>query len=115
VLGLAIVGCAGLVGVLGLAIVRSFASASLQIAWLQKELAQANDRLYAVSLNPAALIPPRDADVPAVVFEALDPRLQAIVDDWDDPYAAEIVARQFRQWRDEGVGVDECVRRHLNA
>lgn len=114
-LALVIVASAVPVGVWLLAFERGRTSANPQIEWLRKELAQANDRLYNVSLNPAAFIPPRDAEVPAVRFEVLDPQLQAIVDDWDDPFAAEVVARQFRQWRDQGVGVEECVRRHLNS
>lgn len=114
-LALVIVASAVPVGVWLLAFERGRTSANPQIEWLRKELARANDRLYSVSLNPAAFIPPRDSDVPAVQFEVLDPRLQAIVDDWDDPLAAEIVARNFRKWRDEGVGVEECVRRHLNS
>lgn len=112
---LAIAISAGLVGVWLLAFERGRASANPHLEWLRKELSQANDRLYNVSLNPAALIPPRDSDVPAVQFEILDPKLQAIVDDWDDAFAAEVVARNFRKWRDEGISVDECIRKHLNS
>lgn len=114
-LALVIVGCAGLVGAWLLAFERGRASASPQVEWLQKELAQANDRLYNVSLNPAALIPPRDADAPAEEFRQLEPELETIVGEWEDGLAADIVRKQFHRWRDEGVSVSECVRRHLNA
>lgn len=82
-------------------------------AWLRSELRQANDRLYAVSREPSALIPPR-IEEPDPIPE-LPSELERLASDWENPTTQETYRAQFRALMATGVSPAEIVRRHLDA
>lgn len=87
-----------------LAIVISLADILLlhgQLKWLQGELRVANDRLYAASREPGAVIPPRDPE--PVEIEPLPGELQAFISDYESPEARIALERTFRSKLDQGV------------
>jgi len=88
-------------------------AADASIDWLRVELQQANDRLFAVSREPSALIPPRTEEPDPIV--ALPSELEHLVSDWESADTQEVLRRQFRGMLDEGLSPAEITRRHLES
>ena len=81
--------------------------------WFRSELRQANDRLFAVSREPGAVIPPR-IEEPRPPIELSD-KLEAYVSDWESADVQEALRRQFCGMLEEGVSPDEILRRQLES
>lgn len=81
--------------------------------WLRSELRQANERLYAVSREPGAAIPPREPDKePAIELPA---ELEAVASSWDSPDTQVMLRAQFMKQLGEGLSPSEIKRRHLDS
>jgi hypothetical protein len=89
------------------------ARADADVAWLRSELRQANDRLYAVSREPGAVIPPREE--PRDPFPEMPADLERLISDWESADVQEQLRAQFGRMLLEGVSVAEIKRRHLEA
>ena len=88
-------------------------AAEASIDWLRVELQQANERLFAVSREPGAVIPPRQ-EVPAPLVE-LPRDLEQLAGDFESANVQETLRSQFRALIVEGVSPGEIVRRHLDS
>ena len=82
-------------------------------SWLRSELRQANDRLFAVSREPGAVIPPR-IEEPRPLIELPD-KLEAFISDWESASVQEDLRRTFSGLLEEGVSPDEILRRQLES
>jgi hypothetical protein len=88
-------------------------AADASIDWLRVELQQANERLFAVSREPGAVIPPRQ-EVPVPLVE-LPRELEQLAGDFESANVQETLRAQFRALIVEGVSPGEIVRRHLES
>lgn len=82
-------------------------------AWLRAELQQANERLYAVSREPGAVIPPREPEqAPAI---ELPSDLDALVSGWESADVQANLRAQFFRQLGEGLSPLEIKRRYLES
>ena len=82
-------------------------------SWLRSELVAANDRLFAVSREPGAVIPARTE--PPVPIEPLPRELEILAGDFESASVQETLRSQFRALMAEGVSPPEIIRRHLES
>lgn len=82
-------------------------------AWLRAELKQANERLYAVSREPGAVIPPREPEKsPAIELPA---DLEAVASSWESADVQATLRAQFMKQLGEGLSPTEIKRRYLDS
>lgn len=81
--------------------------------WLRSELRQANERLYAVSREPGAVIPPREPEkVPSIELPA---ELEAVASSWESADVQATLRAQFMKQLGEGLSPLEIKRRYLDS
>ena len=88
-------------------------AAEASIDWLRVELQQANERLFAVSREPGAVIPARTEPVAPPI--ELPRELELYIGDWESAETQDVLRHQFRGLIEDGVPPSEILRRQLES